>query len=200
VHTGRVGDSTDVVDRVKVYQRSSLVFFTSMLVVVVGTIAAFSFAVASCNRAIDAAFSSKPEPHLRPIPLPRSSCPYVVLMHAAANQYQSVEPGLPFLTAMAQHPVPWREQRAQLDQSLRNLGAAIRASLAHVPAAVRDQLTLVLGELRDGRAQLAASKPDGSDLIERTAAIMAAGHTNFGNASDLIGGQCPVRLAADETP
>jgi hypothetical protein len=199
VHTRWVGDSADVDDRIKIHQRSALVFFASMLVVVIGTIATFSFAVASCARAVDEAFSTKPAPHLKPIPIARSSCPYVALMHAAANQYQSVEPGISFLVAMAQHPVPWPHQRAQIDQALRNLDAAIRAGLPHFPGAVRKQLMYVLGELRDGRNQLAASKPDGSDLIGRTAGIMASGRSNFGNASDLIGNQCPLRLAADAT-
>jgi hypothetical protein len=197
VHTRQVGDPAEVGERIKIYQRSSLVFFASILVVVIGTVAAFSFAVASCDRALSDAFTITPRPHLEPIPIARSSCPYVALMHAAANQYQSAEPGLAFLVATARHPVPWREQRVQVDQALRNLDAAIRAGLPHFPTPVRKQLTYVLGELRDGRTELAASKPDGSDLIERTAGIMAAGHTNFGNASDLIGAQCPVRLAAD---
>jgi hypothetical protein len=197
VHTRRVGDSSDVSDRIRVYQRSSLVFFASMLVVVIGTIATFSFAVASCDHAIRDAFSAQPAPHLKPVPIARSSCPFVALMHAAANQYQSVEPGIPFLVAIAQHPVPWPEPRARLDRALRDLDAAIRAGLPHFPAVVREQLTYVIGELRDGRTQLAASKPDGSDLIGRAAGIMAAGRTNFGNASDLVGDQCPVRLAAD---
>jgi hypothetical protein len=194
-----VGDSDEVGDRIKIYQRSSLVFFVSILVVVIGTIGTLSFALASCDRAIRNAFSTNPAPHLKPIPIARSSCPYVALMHAAAIQYQSAEPEILLLIALAQHPVSSSDQRAQLDQTLGNLDAAIRASLLHFPAAVRAQLVHVLRELRDGRSQLAAAKPDGSDLFGRVAGIMAAGHQYFGNASDLIGNQCPVGLAADVT-
>ncbi len=144
--------------------------------------------------------------HLAPIPVSPSVCPYVRVMHAAANnferQYDRVDP-LAALTAgrtISQLQERWPVSQARLAQSLNVLEFAVVASEARFPERIRRRFDVVLTNIRAGRPSLLHAKGP-LDLLSEGGTYYADGHYAFGDASDLIGDACaPVQLAADPAP
>jgi hypothetical protein len=134
--------------------------------------------------------------YLKPTPIAVSACPYVSLMHAAANNLQSAEPVVGFAFDEHGNALTWPQTRARLDPALRLMEYSIAVSESKFPVPVRQQLTVVLDMVRQGRVQLALAR-DGTDFNLRTAAKLADGQLAFGYAGDLIGTQCAVPLRAD---
>jgi hypothetical protein len=137
--------------------------------------------------------------HLKPIPIAASACPYVVLMHATANAFQSAEPILGELYYDAHGNLitpPWPYPRDRVLPAILNLQVAIFVSTPHFPPPIRHQLTDTLDAIHAGITQLAAAH-DATGL--GTSQALVAGQTAFGYASDLVGTQCRVPLGANST-
>ena len=133
--------------------------------------------------------------HLKPIPIAASACPYVALMHAAADNYQNTVPMFWIAIDANGHLVPWATERPRLDATLRLLDGSIKVSTAHFPAPIRAQLAVTESAIDEGRVQLAHAR-DLQDVMNRSQPALDRGQRAFGFASDLVGRQCRVRLAA----
>lgn len=138
-----------------------------------------------------------PRKHLNPVPIAASACPYVVLMHTAANNFQIAEPIIGMAVDEHGKLLSWPQTRARLAPTLAALEYSIQASEPHFPPQVQQQLTIAAEAAREGRAQLAVAH-DGTDLSNRTTPILARGQLAFGYASDLVGQRCGVPLGADD--
>jgi hypothetical protein len=148
------------------------------------------------SRAFD--FGLPERKHLDPIPIAASACPYVVLMHQAANNFQASVPALGILGYDSRgRPLTWPQARARLTTTLDALEVSITGSRPHLPAPVRRQLVVALREIRSGRAQLPLAS-DGPDFWSRTQDELDRGKLAFGYASDLVGDRCGVPLGADD--
>jgi hypothetical protein len=137
--------------------------------------------------------------HLAPIPVSPKVCPYVRVMHSAANDFQRVNPMAVFFQTDATLPTKssWPAERARLQQSLNVLEFAVVVSQSQFPAPIRKRLQVVLVNIRAGRSQIRGM---GSELDVFTGTAnenLSAGQDAFGDASDLIGNACGVHLAAD---
>ena len=74
--------------------------------------------------------------HLAPIPIAQNACPYVSLMHTAADYYQ-INAGTFGIAFDAQgNMLPWTAQRVRLNATLELLEASIRESAPHFPAQI----------------------------------------------------------------
>src|SRR3981189_534100 len=71
--------------------------------------------------------------HLKPIAIAASACPYVALMHAAANNFQAAEPAFGFALDEHGNQLTWPQTRSRLDRTLKALGYSIQASTPHFP-------------------------------------------------------------------
>jgi hypothetical protein len=134
--------------------------------------------------------------HRKPIVIAASACPYVALMHTAANNFQAAEPAFGFALDEHGNQLTWPQTRSRLDKSLKALAYAIQASAPHFPPEVQSQLGVAADAVREGRQQLAVAT-DGKDLSIRTSSVLNLGKEAFGWASDLVGDQCSVPLGAD---
>jgi hypothetical protein len=135
-------------------------------------------------------------PHLKAIPISSRACPYVSLMHTAANDFQAHEPAFGFLLDANHQMVPMTEERAIVDPPLARFEFAIAVSGPHFPAAVRAQLAITQDAAHQGRAQLARAT-DPMALASSTNGLLSKGKQAFGYASDLVGTQCGHGLGAD---
>jgi hypothetical protein len=143
-------------------------------------------------------FGGEERKHLDPIPIAAGACPYVVLMHQAANNFQASVPPLGILGYDARgHPLTWPQARARLTAALDALEVSIVGSRPHLPAPVRRQLVVAVREIRSGRAQLPLAS-DARDFWDRTKDELDRGKLAFGYASDLVGHRCGVTLGADD--
>jgi hypothetical protein len=138
--------------------------------------------------------------HLQAIPVSKKVCPYVHLMHVAANDFQSVNPvgNLGVLAESLQ--AKWPEQRARLAHRLDVLEAAVSASKAQFPERIQRRLSTVITNIHAGEVQLVRARDLSGLLSERTDDIFTNGEYAFGDASDLVGNACGQRLAADPQP
>jgi hypothetical protein len=141
---------------------------------------------------------AKPRRYLKPIPIAASACPYVRLMHAAADNFQVAQPVLGVAFDEHARVLPWPDTRARLDAALKSLEAAIQASEPQFPPQIQDQLSVTLSAVREGRVQLAVAN-DGADLVIATGSVREKGKLAFGYASDLVGKKCGVMLGADDS-
>ena len=158
----------------------------------------FGFFVAVVATVLPHIGQAKPRKHLEPIPIAASTCPYVRLMHTAANNFQIAQPLLGVAFDEHGQVLPWPETRARLDSALTSLEASIQASEPQFPRQIQHELSITLRAVREGRVQLAAAN-DGADLITDTRPVREMGKRAFGYASDLVGKQCGVMLGADES-
>jgi hypothetical protein len=134
---------------------------------------------------------------LQPIPIDRSACPYVEVMHEAANQFQIASPvAAGFAFDERGNRLTFARMRARLGRSAKLLEDAVTVSAPHFPRRVQRYLLEVKVYLVAGREQLAVAR-DWQDLSNRTDALFQSGHLSFAYAGDLIGEQCRVPLRAD---
>jgi hypothetical protein len=119
----------------------------------------------------------------------------VRVIHVAANNFQRVSPiGNP---SFAGGPlVSWPLQRAQLARTLVALDAAVIAGKNEFPTPIRLRLATVDTNIRAGEVQLLQAR-NIFDLSSRVSSIFPNGQTALGEASELVGHACGVRLAAD---
>jgi hypothetical protein len=152
-------------------------------------------AAVSLNRSFggDGGFGRR---HLEPIPVSPKVCPYVRVMHAAANDFQRVNPIADIFRGPARNEVAWPVRRARLEQSLDVLELGIVVSRPHFPARIRKRLGVVLTSIRSARPKVDRAD-DEWELLGRTVDVFQRGQYAFGDASDLVGDACAVRLAAD---
>jgi hypothetical protein len=134
--------------------------------------------------------------HLDPIPIAKEACPYVIVMHAAATEFQRV---YPFPTHTVHTTEGWSEQRGRLAAASGSLEQAIKIGSPHFPKPVRARLTTTVRALRRGDRELLVAS-SGDDLVGRTLQLYADGVSSYGEASDLVGGQCGTWLRADGPP
>lgn len=134
--------------------------------------------------------------HLKPIPISTRACPYVALMHAAANDFQAHEPTFGLILDDNGQPVPLAKERVIVDPPLARFEFAIAVSRPHFPTAVRSQLAITQDAAHQGRVLLAqASGP--AELFNQSGTLLSRGQRAFGYASDLVGAQCGHGLGAD---
>jgi len=135
--------------------------------------------------------------HLTAIPIAASACPYVLLMHASANTFQSAEPIFDeiYIDAHGNDVTPpWPDTRARILAVLLNLQAVIFVST--LPTTDPTPTDPTLDAIHTGLTQFAAAQhPFG--LATGTSQALEAGQTAFGYASDLVGTQCRVPLGAN---
>jgi hypothetical protein len=138
--------------------------------------------------------------HLKPIPVSRSVCPYVQLMHVAANGFQAVSPAQDLAPYADSTPAQWPKLRAEIAHRLDVLDHAVEiGQRAEFPRPIEERLSTVDEEVRAGEVQLV--RADGAvDLWVRTGVLLSNGQVAFGEASDLVGSACDVQLAADLPP
>jgi hypothetical protein len=140
-------------------------------------------------------FSIGPAPrlHLAPIPISESACPAVKQIHDAANEFQLF---IPFFGAAAADGRynDWPREKQQLGQAAGRLALTIAFNERRFPVPVQERMRDVIDSLGAGRAQLLKS-PDAADFVNHI--YPDSGWQEFGEASDLIGKQCRVPLAAD---
>jgi len=134
--------------------------------------------------------------HLKPIPIASGACPYVALMHDAANDFQAHEPVFGLMLDTNGRPVPIAKERTIVGPPLARLEFAIAVSRPHFPAAVRTQLAITQNAAHQGRAEL-ANATDPVALMNGTTSLLSTGQQAFGYASDLVGTQCGHGLGAD---
>ena len=168
----------------------------ALLAIAVTVVVVWAAVVVSVAIALSRAFQPKERDHLQPIPIDVAACPYVAVMHEAANQFQVAYPPLVFAYDANGHVLAWPDTKARLAPAAVLLEDSITASVPHVPPQVQWYLTMVRDDLRSGREQLAAAT-DGYDFFNRTYKTYADGKRAFGYAGDLIGHQCPVQLGAN---
>jgi hypothetical protein len=135
-------------------------------------------------------------PHLKPIPISTRACPYVALMHAAANDFQAHEPSFGLMVDAKGRPLPIARERSIVGPALTRFEFAIAVSRPHFPTAVRTQLAITQDAAHQGRAQLARAT-DPFALAGSTNTLLSSGKQAFGFASDLVGTQCGHGLGAD---
>jgi hypothetical protein len=135
--------------------------------------------------------------HLDPIPIAAQACPYVKLMHEAANRFQIAYPILGMSLDSHQHQLTWSQTRQRLGRATDVLDVAIAAGTPHFPKRVRDFLEVARVDVVAGRRQLAVAT-NAQDFSTRTTSQLHDGRTAFGFAGDLIGHRCGVELRADD--
>ena len=142
--------------------------------------------------------------HLKAIPIPRSSCADVRVLHKIANEIQQNEP-IPVFdvsgnVSLSNPPLAWpspaRQHQQRFRAALIALDVAITTSGPRFPPRLRFYLTQTQRDDRRGRVEIDrtfygfVSPHPATDLLE-------TGQKAFGFASDLVGTQCGVRLQAD---
>jgi hypothetical protein len=140
-----------------------------------------------------------PRKHLKPIPIDKRACPYVVAMHETANAFQSAEPALfGFYLGPGDKPIDvrWPRVHVRVQKTLLDLQLAILVGRPHFPAAVRRRLTTTLAAIRTGLHEVSRARST-LDLELTTSDTLSNGQTAFGYAGDLVGKQCSVQLGAD---
>jgi hypothetical protein len=139
----------------------------------------------------------EPRKHLKPIPVSRTVCPYVQLMHAAANAFQAVSPARNLAPYLQGKPAQWPKVRADIAHRLDVLDHAVEVGrTAAFPRPIERRLAATAAGVRAGEVQLVRAH-DAFDLLNRTSAVLSNGQVSFGEASDLVGNACGVQLAAD---
>jgi hypothetical protein len=88
--------------------------------------------------------------HLKPIPIAASACPYVIVMHEAANKFQIALPLGPGAFDAHINLLSWPQTRTRFDTALRTLELSILVSRPHFPTRIQQQLTVTLGAVRNG--------------------------------------------------
>lgn len=134
--------------------------------------------------------------HLKAIPISTRACPYVALMHAAANDFQAHEPLLGLMFDANGRVLPIAKERTIIEPPLARFEFAIAIGKVHFPAAVRTQLAITQDAAHEGRARLVRAS-DPMALATSTSALLSKGQQAFGYASDLVGAQCGHGLGAD---
>jgi hypothetical protein len=137
-----------------------------------------------------------PRAHLAAIPVSPKVCPYVRVMHKAANDFQRVNPIAGISTLESPAKTPWGPQRARIARRLRVFEFTVAASRAQFPAPIQRRFEVVLANIHKGRPLLAHST-DSFDLWMRASSTFSTGQTAYGEASDLVGNACGVHLAAN---
>lgn len=168
----------------------------ALLVIGVMVVVLWAALVVSVAIALSRALQPKGREHLQPIPIDIAACPYVAVMHEAANQFQVAYPPLVIAYDANGNELSWPDTKARLAPAAAFLEDSITASIPHFPPKVQWYLTMVRDDLRGGREQLAAAT-DGYDFFSRTYKAYADGKLAFGYAGDLIGHQCPSQLGAN---
>jgi hypothetical protein len=136
--------------------------------------------------------------HFEPIPIASAACPYVMVMHVAATNFQNAFPGVT-TNMSALDASRWRTTRRASASTASVFEQAIVVSIPHFPAPVRAQLATTARKIHEGRKQLVHAR-DPNELVARTLVMYATGQRAFGYASDLVGDRCGVHLAADTPP
>jgi hypothetical protein len=168
--------------------------------VIAVVIALFAGCAAVMTKLNSLNFNVQSRKHLQAIPVSKKVCPYVRLMHVAANDFQSVNPAGNLAVFAQSMNEKWPEQRARLAHRLDVLDSAVVAGKAHFPEPIRRRFSTVITSIRAGEVQLVRAR-DLSDLLsERTDNIFTNGEYAFGDASDLVGNACGFHLAADPQP
>ena len=164
---------------------------------IVGTLFVLGFAV--CDRmrsSLDNLGDVPARKHLAAIPVSPRVCPYVRVMHAAANDFERVNPfdNLALIVGPPAPP-PWPTERARLEKRLNVLRFAVAVSRPQFPPRIRRKLGIVLESITTAWPKLQRAK-DPFDAVARVENVWSTGEYAFGDASDLIGNACGVHLAA----
>jgi hypothetical protein len=138
--------------------------------------------------------------HLKPIPVSTTVCPYVRLMHVAANEFQALSPAQDLTPYFDDNPTHWPKLRADVAHRLDVLDHAVLVGEgAQFPRLIERRLATVVADIHAGEVQLVRAH-DSFDLVMNSQPDLTDGQDAFGDASDLVGNACGVHLAADPLP
>ena len=185
-----IAPSPPDLERERVVGRSSAVFSLSLCVVTVGLVVAFSIAFAACNNALRDTFTGFGQigtaSAVKPIPIPRSACPSLRLVSAAAAGAAS-----PWRDALVGSR-DWKRFASAMTEPLAEFDAALGAAVPNVPDAVARDLSAVRSDVEVGRVELF----DATSVTEyMNRADVVGGYGRLGHASALVGDACGITLA-----
>ena len=140
--------------------------------------------------------------HLDPVPISAHACPYVRVMHAAANEVQRDKPVPAFdlrVKGDLEHKLnaTFPRSRPRFANALATFELAIVISEPHFPDRVRHFLNTTVADVRTGRAVLKTAT--NRALVMRYSNLYDSGERAFGYAGDLVGHRCGVQLGADNS-
>ena len=96
--------------------------------------------------------------HLDPIPVSHRACPYVRVMHSAADDFQQAYGEINPLVLLTTQPTgqvrPWPAEQARLEQSLNVLELAVVVGKGHFPGRIQQRLAVVVRSIRVGRMRV----------------------------------------------
>src|SRR4051812_37956419 len=119
-----------------------LAAYAAVLAIVAASIALLAVIVLVLGGISDSISHVGERRHLKPVPISPRACPYVALMHAAANDFQAHEPAFGVMFDAKGHLLPVAKERTIVGTPLARFELAIALSKAHFPSAVRTQLAI----------------------------------------------------------
>jgi hypothetical protein len=141
--------------------------------------------MASCVNSFSHSFGTFGAPAVKPIPIPAAACPYLLVLHVAADSA-----GVGWVKALDYDTTKqWRPFAVQLAPKLGVLETALLVASVHVPRPVAADFTDALHQVVIGRPPLAASSDVDAYLAATNSAVMQ-GWSDLSNASGLIGNAC----------
>jgi hypothetical protein len=141
--------------------------------------------VASCVDRINDGFANLGEPAVKPILIPRAACPYLLVVHAAAENA-----GAGWIEALGgRTPQQWRPFAVQLAPKLVVLENTLLVASVHVPRPVAADLADAFHQVVIGRPPLATSLTVDAYLQQTNSAVIN-GWGDLNHASALIGNAC----------
>jgi hypothetical protein len=146
------------------------------------------FGIASCVNFVNSlshSFGTLGAPIVKPIPIPAAACPYLLVLHVAADSA-----GVGWVKALDYNTTrQWRPFAVQLAPKLAVLETALLVASVHVPRPVASDFTDALHQVAIGRPPLAAS-PDVGTYLAQTNNAVINGWSDLNSASALIGNAC----------
>jgi hypothetical protein len=141
------------------------------------------FGIASCMNSLSLNFESLGAPTGKPIPIPPAACPYLVVVHVAAENA-----GIGWIDALGDNtPKHWRPFAVQLAPQLAVLETTLLVvASVHVPRLVASDFTDALHQVVIGRPPLATSLTVDASLQQTNSAVLS-GWGDLNHASYLIG-------------
>jgi hypothetical protein len=165
-----------------------LAIILAIIGVVGALVAALGFAVASFDPFGGSGLFA-PAPVVKPIPIPKSACPYLRVVNAAASDANHWDVGL-----NADDVKSWRAFGKRLAPTLVSLQSSLQLAIPHVPGPVATQLKATLHQVVIGRPPLLTTTSF-TDYIDKTNGAVSAGYIDLLHASDLVGNACGFTLA-----
>jgi hypothetical protein len=166
------------------------------LIALVITTGGFATAFTGCTYLVatwtpDLGFHFDSRPRLKPIPVPRTACPYLRQVHDTASVAGQASGAATFDTRDGKR---WSASAMLLSLKLQRFDLALRSAAPHVPTPIAARLEAVNRQVDIGVSQLPLART-GSDWSARTADAVFSGYSSLSDASDLTGNACGFTVA-----